>query len=214
MFTEAPGGALAFYAAPGPSDAEVAAVLATVRHRVQRLLVRHGLEPADDATGPADRLVEVAALLAAYDVTVVDYLGRGQENFQEEIHRIFDWMKLHRRDFFPREFKCDTMRASDNYFWFIEVHDFPKPLTNPANWPPPKDTRPFTIEGKITKANGVEVKGGKRSTVWLAPEMVDFTTKISINRGSKTIVPSAKVLLEDVRTRGDRQHPFWAKVEL
>ena len=27
-------------------------------------------------------------------------------------------------------------------------------------------------------------------------------------------VPRLEVLLEDVRTRGDRQHPFWAKVEL
>ncbi len=25
--------------------------------------------------------------------------------------------------------------------------------------------------------------------------------------------PSLEVMLEDVRTRGDRQHPFWAKVE-
>jgi hypothetical protein len=35
----------------GPSDAEVATALATIRHRVQRLLVRHGLEPAGEATG-------------------------------------------------------------------------------------------------------------------------------------------------------------------
>jgi hypothetical protein len=58
VFTEDPGGALTFHAAPAPSDAEVAAALATIRQRVQRLLVRHGLEPADDATGPADRLAE------------------------------------------------------------------------------------------------------------------------------------------------------------
>jgi hypothetical protein len=64
VFTEAPGGALAFHPAPGPSDAEVAAALATIRHRVQRLLVRHGLEPADDATGPADRLAEESPVLA------------------------------------------------------------------------------------------------------------------------------------------------------
>jgi len=56
VFTEEPGGALAFHPAPAPSDAEVAAALATIRHRVQRLLVRRGLEPADDATGPVDRL--------------------------------------------------------------------------------------------------------------------------------------------------------------
>ena len=64
VFTEAPGGALAFQPAPGPSDAEVAAVLATERHWVQRLLVRRGLEPADDATGPVDRLEDESPVLA------------------------------------------------------------------------------------------------------------------------------------------------------
>jgi len=64
VFTEAPGGALAFHPAPGPSDAEVAAALATIRHRVQRLLVRHGLEPPDDATWAADRLAAESPVLA------------------------------------------------------------------------------------------------------------------------------------------------------
>ncbi len=64
VFTEALGGALTFHPAPGPSDAEVAAALATIRHRVQRLLVRHGLEPGDDTTGPADRLGEESPVLA------------------------------------------------------------------------------------------------------------------------------------------------------
>src|SRR4030095_2140150 len=44
VFTEEPGGALAFHPAPAPTDAEVAAALATIRYRVQRLLVRRGLE--------------------------------------------------------------------------------------------------------------------------------------------------------------------------
>jgi len=64
VFTEAPGGALTFHPAPGPSDVEVAAALATIRHRVHRLLVRHGLEPGDDATGPADQLAEESPVLA------------------------------------------------------------------------------------------------------------------------------------------------------
>jgi hypothetical protein len=42
----------------------VAAVLATVRQRVQRLLVRRGLEPAADATGPVDRLADESPVLA------------------------------------------------------------------------------------------------------------------------------------------------------
>jgi hypothetical protein len=64
VFTEGPGGALAFHPAPTPSDAEVAAALATIRHRVQWLLVRRGLEPGDDATGPADRLADESPVLA------------------------------------------------------------------------------------------------------------------------------------------------------
>jgi hypothetical protein len=35
---------------------------------------------------------------------------------------------------------------------------------------------------------------------------------IAINK-SLRVQPDLKVLLEDVRTRGDRLHPFWAKVE-
>jgi Putative transposase/Transposase zinc-binding domain len=64
VFTEAAGRTMTFQPAPAPSDAEVAAALTTIRHRVQRLLVRHGLEPADDATGPADRLAEESPVLA------------------------------------------------------------------------------------------------------------------------------------------------------
>ena len=64
VFTDDPEGGLAFHPAPGPSDAQVATALATIRQRVQRLLVRHGLEPADDATGPADRLADESPVLA------------------------------------------------------------------------------------------------------------------------------------------------------
>jgi hypothetical protein len=64
VFSEGDAGTLEFHPALAPSDAEVAAMLATVRHRVQRLLVRRGLELADDATGPADRLADESPVLA------------------------------------------------------------------------------------------------------------------------------------------------------
>ena len=53
MFTEDPRGTPALHQAPPPSDAEVAAELATIRHRALRLLVHRGPEPGDAATGPA-----------------------------------------------------------------------------------------------------------------------------------------------------------------
>jgi hypothetical protein len=64
VFTETHADTLEFHPAPAPRDAEVAEVLATIRHRVRRLLGRRGLEPSDDATGPADRLAEESPVLA------------------------------------------------------------------------------------------------------------------------------------------------------
>ena len=64
VFSEGDARTLEFHPAPAPSDAEVAAALATVRQRVRRLLVRRGLEPGDDATGPADRLADESPVLA------------------------------------------------------------------------------------------------------------------------------------------------------
>ena len=51
VFTEALGGALTFHPAPGPSDAEVAAALATIRHWVQRLLCATAWSPATTRRG-------------------------------------------------------------------------------------------------------------------------------------------------------------------
>ena len=40
------------------------------------------------------------------------------------------------------------------------------------------------------------------------------TLKVVLNgKTQRKIQPSPEIMLEDVRTRGDRQHPFWAKVE-
>jgi hypothetical protein len=47
--------------------------------------------------------------------------------------------------------------------------------------------------------------------------MVNFDERVTVNfrgkRKNQPVTPTAEVILEDVRTRGDRQHPFWAKVE-
>ena len=85
----------------------------------------------------------------------------------------------------------------------------------PTNWPPQRNSGPVQVSGKIQENNGVHLDpGGAKATLYLAPEMVDFTQKININGRGSLIKPSLQTLLEDVRTRGDRQHPFWAKVEL
>ena len=46
----------------------------------------------------------------AFNVTVAEYLGRGNEYFPDEIQRMFDWMGRMHRNFFPKEFSVATMR--------------------------------------------------------------------------------------------------------
>lgn len=159
---------------------------------------------------------------SGYDVMVVEYQGRGHEDFHDDIQNLFTWMNLHRRNFFPREFSVDALRPWDNFFWWVETAQ-PRPanMILPAEWgdgpTPEKAPRPAKTTAKVLANNGLIVQSAcDKVTVWLSPELVTFndTLRVTINNRRQTkIQPSLQTLLEDVRTRGDRQHPFWAKVE-
>jgi predicted esterase len=166
-----------------------------------------------------------------YDVMIVQYVGRGHEAsprtsmFSDEIQNLFTWMSLHKRDFSRKQFEVESLRPWDNYFWWVEAGD-PKAINMilPAEWGenprPAKTPRPAKIEAKPIAPNGVRVDAGSsfgRMTVWLSPDLVTFnnTLKVMINgKPQKNVQPKIETLLEDVRTRGDRQHPFWAKVSV
>ena len=86
---------------------------------------------------------------------------------------------------------------------------------------PPTGTQPVQVKASINNKNGINVRTGtSQVTVWLSPKMVDFKQRSTItvngrrlNRPDQTIRADLRVLLEDVRTRGDRQHPFWARID-
>ena len=155
-----------------------------------------------------------------YNTTVVEYLGRGHEDFSDEILRIFDWMGRLRRDFTPRKFTCATMRPWDNSFWWVELGGLPaRSIVDPADWPPPRGVRPVQVSGKITDKNGLYVSTGtSQLTVRISPDMLNLKQRVNltVNSGSndRFVTPDLRTLLEDVRTRGDHQHPFWARIEL
>ena len=159
-----------------------------------------------------------------YDVTVVEYRGRGHEDFYEDILNLFDWMgRREPRNFFPKEFSVSTMRTWDNYFWWLEAGKLPpRGIVEPSSWPPGRGVSAIKISGRVLPTNGLSITGvASELTVWLSPEVVDFNdtsrpirvmlNNRPLNKGG--VRPDLKVLLEDVRTRGDRLHPFWAKVE-
>jgi hypothetical protein len=84
----------------------------------------------------------------------------------------------------------------------------------PAAWG--QTARAGEVDANVLATNGVRVTStSDKVTVWLSPEIVDFSAKMSITINNKRVPspgPSIVTLLEDARTRGDRQHPFWAKV--
>lgn len=157
-----------------------------------------------------------------YDATLIEYQGRGHEPFHDEILHAFDWMGRRRRDGPPEEFACQTMRPWDNFFWWVECRDFnDKWMVHPAEWKQ-RRTKNAQVEGKLRAGNRLLVKTvANFATIWLNPDLVDFSRPISVTVNGRSKVqqppggvqPTIGVLLEDVRTRGDRQRPFWAKLE-
>lgn len=161
------------------------------------------------------------AFLRGYDLTYVEYRGRGHEHFSDEILRLFDWMRRRTRTPFPTEIEAVTMRPWDRFFWWLEVEGAPpRTIVLPADWPPPPGTRPLSVEAKVGATNGITARcGTERARVWLSPELVDLSQPVSVTIDGRTlhrgpVVPDLAVLLEDLRLRGDRQHPFWAVVDL
>jgi len=162
-------------------------------------------------------------LRRGFDCTLVEFHGRGHEHFYDEIQRIFEWMSYRRRDFFPGEFACSTMRTWDNFFWWVEASQFPeRSMVNPAAWPPPRGTRATVVSGKVIDDDRLNIKtGADQVSVWLTPDLVDYQKPLRIIVNGRTVpgiaeqaVPNLKVLLEDARGRADRLHPFWSHVQV
>lgn len=158
-----------------------------------------------------------------YDSMVVEYRGRGSGLFTDEIPRMFEWMELstHRRVTTPRAIDVKTMRSGDRFFYWLEA---PSLNSKVSQNPYQIDVGSAgNIEAELLTASPNTIRiskipsDGKRAWVWLTPDMVDFANPVKVIFGRPKnfdVSPDIGVMLEDVRTRGDRYHPFWAKIEL
>ncbi len=154
-----------------------------------------------------------------FDATYVEYRGRGHDHFSDEILRIFAWMARKRRNFFPDSIEAVSLRPWDSFFWWVEFAGHPpRTVTLPDDWPPAKGSSPLTITAERTPGNSLVVRCGAADvSIWLAPDLVDFDQPVTVTLNGRRlsrgeITPDLDVMLEDLRLRGDRQHPFWARV--
>jgi hypothetical protein len=135
-------------------------------------------------------------------------------------------MNLRSRNFFPKEkMKLYSMRPWDYYFWIAELGDFPeKGMVLPMDWSTgklPARYSPAKTDFLHIGENKIKIVSSAEScTVFLAPEIVNFDQRIEVTFNGKRlsppngiVTPSLDVLLDDARTRADRQHPFWARLD-
>jgi len=165
------------------------------------------------------------------DCIVTLYRGRKPDHFQEELPRIMDWMSFPARVRNPvpgtkdlnKSIKFDvvTSRAGDKFFWWLEARELAKEkLVHPLLY---RADSEYTIESTINKdaENGSMLSlprvPATNLTIWLSPEYVNFDKPINISvKGvSKKYEPKPEIrdMLQDVRGRADRQHPFWMRVD-
>ena len=76
----------------------------------------------------------------------------------DDIQRIFDWMGRRQRNFFPKkvgdkEHPLTTQRSWDNFFWWLEIRDYPANIAvEPVDWPPASGNPLSTNSRMVTDA--------------------------------------------------------------
>ncbi len=157
-----------------------------------------------------------------FNAMVVMYRGRGGEYFYEEIHKMFDWMRLssHRRGAPPQKIDTSSMRIGDQFYWWLEMPELKESVAiDPILWNQAERVRAAKIVASVGEGNQLRITQGpaERFIVYLSPEMgVQMDQPISIRYRTRRVDVNfdgdLEVMLEDARTRAERKHPYWAKV--
>lgn len=160
----------------------------------------------------AQNVTELNRMFAhGYDAMLAEYRGYGRDSFYAEIHRLFVWMALHRRAKLPQEFEINTLRQSDNRFYWLEFSSIPQSVIT--------NNRPMLVKAKATPGNSLVIHCSAASvTVWLTPDVLKFDQRVVVRingqqKFNKPLKPDLKALLEDFRVRADRQRLYWAVLE-
>jgi pimeloyl-ACP methyl ester carboxylesterase len=185
---------------------------------------------AGDHVGDASKIIRnllQSWMLKGYPAVAVTYKGRSTEYFTAELPNIFDWMGRKSRALAVpnlgrtgEEFR--TVRSSGNRFYWISLDDIdPARLYDPA-----RKASTFTavpkIDAHIVEGNQINVNafGMSQISIWLGKGMVDFAKPVAVKIGSggnkvfkKELTPKISVLLEDLYERGDRQRPYYQRID-
>lgn len=179
----------------------------------------------DGNTTYHDTMVVDKMMVQGLDVIYVEYIGRGYESYYEEIHRLFDWMELRRRQKYLKSFELKVLRTTENRSQWIRAEGFP-PIVTGANVLSGKSrgrVTPMVLGAEVAPGKNLVTitSGAKNHSLWFSPEFVNFEERLVVKkRGDNRqhfndfLKPSLATLLEDLRLRGDREMTFTARVDV
>jgi poly(3-hydroxybutyrate) depolymerase len=161
------------------------------------------------------------------DVLLAQYKSRGHETYYSEIHRLFEWMELHRRAAEPKEFDVKTLRTTDVRQHWVRWSDATpgKPKGNiKLTSGPAKPATPITLSARIsageTDRKTITLGGKGTVTIWLNGNLMDLDKKLSIKlsdgqqKFNAFLKPEIEAVLEDFRQRGDRQRLHSVRIQI
>lgn len=160
------------------------------------------------------------------DVLVAQYKSRGHEPYYSEIHRLFEWMELHRRPAESASFELTSVRSTDVRFHWVRWAD-PSPASRsvlPAsNSAGSKASSPINLSAHISKGETekktIRVGGRGPITLWLNSKLIDLEKRLIVEVGGQRkfndfLKPEIESLLEDLRQRGDRQRLHSVRLQI
>ena len=166
-------------------------------------------------------------MLNGGDVLLAQYKSRGHETYYSEIHRLFEWMELHRRSAEPKEFDFKTLRTTDVRMHWVRWSDttLPKLKGNIKQASAPqKAATPIILTAKIhageTDKKNITLGGRGPVTIWLNANLIDLDKKLSIKMSdgqqkfNDFLKPEIDAVLEDFRQRGDRQRLHSVRIQI
>jgi predicted esterase len=181
----------------------------------------------DSLSRKANEAFAKHAVQQHYPLLLAEYRGRSREWFAAELPLLAEWMSRKKRHFPQQELgrpdrnDCFvTLRSTDNHFYWLSTTAItPAHLNDAAAWDP--QIRPACLQARISGGNYIHLwlSGLKQVTVWLGPGMINFDQEVHVQVNGVParrlrVQPRLEVLLEDVYLRGDRQHPFVARIDL
>ena len=149
-----------------------------------------------------------------FDFLLVEYLGRGLEGYLEEVPKLFEWMDLHRRTVLPQTIQADSLRKTDNRFFWVTAVDLPRTTVLPSPSGPGSRFNTMTIKASVStvSANNIVTlrSPSKKHIVRFLPGLIDFDKRVVVrtNDGRQEfngfITPDNQAILEELRSVGDR----------